>query len=128
MGVDWLLSRALLAAAFFAASGVNAREGEIRANGLSFHYVDEGSGPPVLLVHGSIADYREWSRQIAPLSQHYRVIVYSRRYHWPRRGKTPMRRSTARPTTSRRSSVRWGLLQCTSSAIPTEGPPHSSLL
>ena len=67
----------------FAASGVNAREGEIRANGLSFHYVDEGSGPPVLLVHGSIADYREWSRQIAPLSQHYRVIVYSRRYHWP---------------------------------------------
>ena len=83
MGVDWLLSRALLAAAFFAASGVNAREGEIRANGLSFHYVDEGSGPPVLLVHGSIADYREWSRQIAPLSQHYRVIVYSRRYHWP---------------------------------------------
>jgi pimeloyl-ACP methyl ester carboxylesterase len=83
MRVNCFLTRVLLAAAFLAASGVNAREGEIRANGLSFHYVDEGSGPPLVLVHGSIADYREWSKQMEPLSRRFRVIVYSRRYHWP---------------------------------------------
>lgn len=58
------------------------------ANGLSFAYVEEGSGPPVVLVHGSMHDYREWSKQIKPLAGHYRVIAYSRRYHWPNAAPT----------------------------------------
>src|SRR4030095_6567289 len=56
---------------------------KILANGLSFAYVEQGSGTPVVLVHGSVQDYREWSKQIAPFARHYRVIAYSRRYHWP---------------------------------------------
>jgi non-heme chloroperoxidase len=55
----------------------------IAAEGMSFAYVDLGSGPPVVLVHGSISDYREWSTQIEALAKHHRVIAYSRRYHWP---------------------------------------------
>src|SRR5262245_61249813 len=55
----------------------------VNANGLSFAYVEAGKGPPVVLVHGSVFDYREWSKQIKPLARHYRVIAYSRRYHWP---------------------------------------------
>jgi pimeloyl-ACP methyl ester carboxylesterase len=55
----------------------------VDANGMSFAYVKAGSGPPVVLIHGSVFDYREWSKQIKPLARHYRVIAYSRRYHWP---------------------------------------------
>jgi len=83
MSMGRFLRRALLAVIFLAPCVMQAREGEIRVNGLSFHYLDEGSGPPLVLVHGSIADYREWSKQMEPLSQYYRVIAYSRRYHWP---------------------------------------------
>lgn len=69
---------ALLAA--FSSAG---KTDKVSVNGLSFAYVEEGSGPPVVLVHGSVSDYREWSKQMAPLAQYYRVIAYSRRYHWP---------------------------------------------
>jgi pimeloyl-ACP methyl ester carboxylesterase len=69
--------------ALFAAPSSAGKAGKISANGLSFAYVDEGSGAPVVLVHGSVSDYREWSNQMAPLARRYRVIAYSRRYHWP---------------------------------------------
>ena len=55
----------------------------ITVEGMSFGYVDLGSGPPVILIHGSISDYREWSKQLEALAKHHRVIAYSRRYHWP---------------------------------------------
>jgi hypothetical protein len=55
----------------------------IRVGGMSFAYVDLGSGPTVVLIHGSISDYREWSKQMEALAKHHRVIAYSRRYHWP---------------------------------------------
>ena len=78
-----LKCRLLLVAIILGASGVRAGEGEVHANGMLFHYVDEGTGPAVVLVHGSIGDYREWSQQVGPISERYRVIAYSRRHHWP---------------------------------------------
>lgn len=42
-----------------------------------------GSGPVVVLVHGSASDSRSWDAQVGSLSKHFRVITYSRRYHWP---------------------------------------------
>lgn len=65
------------------ATPAQANYGTVWANGLSFSYIEEGSGAPVVLVHGSVSDYREWSAQMSPLAERYRVIAYSRRYHWP---------------------------------------------
>lgn len=52
-------------------------------NGTDFHYLEQGAGVPIILVHGSLGDYRSWRQQIGSLSEHYRVIAYSRRYHYP---------------------------------------------
>jgi pimeloyl-ACP methyl ester carboxylesterase len=67
----------------FAAPSWSAKTGKVSANGLSFAYVEEGFGDTVILVHGSVSDYREWAGQMAALARRYRVIAYSRRYHWP---------------------------------------------
>jgi pimeloyl-ACP methyl ester carboxylesterase len=42
-----------------------------------------GSGPDVVLVHGSLADYRQWNAIAERLEPNYRVIAVSRRHHWP---------------------------------------------
>ena len=66
----------------------DAKTEKININGLSFSFVEEGSGPPLILIHGSVSDYREWSAQITPFAQKYRVIAISRRYHWPNEAPT----------------------------------------
>lgn len=52
-------------------------------NGYSIEYNETGSGEPVVLVHGSASDYRTWQFQRQAFGGDYRVIDYSRRYHWP---------------------------------------------
>jgi pimeloyl-ACP methyl ester carboxylesterase len=42
-----------------------------------------GSGPDVVLVHGSLGDYRQWQSIAEVLRTRYRVIAVSRRFHWP---------------------------------------------
>ena len=42
-----------------------------------------GSGPSVVLVHGSASDYRTWDQQTAAFAANFHVVTYSRRYHWP---------------------------------------------
>lgn len=69
--------------ALLATSSLAGTPRKIPVDGLSLTYVEEGSGPLLVLVHGSISDYREWSNQMVPFARHYRVIAYSRRYHWP---------------------------------------------
>lgn len=55
----------------------------LTVNGAELTYVEQGEGNPVVLVHGSLGDYRSWGPQIEAFSQLYRVIAYSRRRHWP---------------------------------------------
>ncbi|PEN13014.1 alpha/beta hydrolase [Longibacter salinarum] len=55
----------------------------VRANGAEVEYVESGRGEPLILVHGSGSDRRTWKRQQEAFSRHFRVISYSRRYHWP---------------------------------------------
>lgn len=55
----------------------------VQANNYSFHYIEEGAGEPLIFVHGSINDYRTWKNQIGPFAEHFKVIAYSRRYHYP---------------------------------------------
>ena len=52
-------------------------------NDVELHYLDEGSGPPLILIHGGLGDYREWGAQMARFSTRNRVIAYSRRYNYP---------------------------------------------
>jgi len=40
-------------------------------------------GAPVVFVHGTLRDLREWSGQDNGFAQTHRVLVYSRRYHPP---------------------------------------------
>jgi non-heme chloroperoxidase len=55
----------------------------VDVNGTQLHYIEEGRGDPLVLVHGGVNDWRSWRLQIGPFSQAYRVIAYSRRYHYP---------------------------------------------
>ncbi len=56
----------------------------VHANGVDLHYIQQGSGDPVLFVHGGGAtDLRTWGPQIDPFAEHYRVVAYSLRYHYP---------------------------------------------
>jgi pimeloyl-ACP methyl ester carboxylesterase len=43
--------------------------------GLKIHYLDAGSGPAVILLHGLGGDVSNWAQTIGPLSKKYRVIV-----------------------------------------------------
>lgn len=42
-----------------------------------------GTGPTVVLVHGSASDARTWIHQLDALAEHFTVLTYGRRYHWP---------------------------------------------
>jgi len=53
--------------------------------GVRLHYVEEGSGPPLILIHGSLSDYTYWTGQMAPFAERHHVIAYSRRYDYPNR-------------------------------------------
>jgi non-heme chloroperoxidase len=65
----------------------SAAEPQIRAasigHGITLHYVEEGTGTPVIFVHGSLSDGGYWADQIGPFGKHYRAIAYSRRYNYP---------------------------------------------
>ena len=55
----------------------------IRVNGVELHYLDQGTGVPVIFVHGGLEDYRAWLPQMGAFSERYRTIAYSRRYNYP---------------------------------------------
>lgn len=55
----------------------------IQINNYTFHYTEEGSGSPVIFVHGSISDYRGWGEQLSVFAKQFHVFAYSRRYHYP---------------------------------------------
>lgn len=56
---------------------------KVRVRGLELHYIEQGKGEPLILLHGGQGDYRSWGPHMAVFSRHYRVISYSRRYHYP---------------------------------------------
>jgi pimeloyl-ACP methyl ester carboxylesterase len=48
---------------------------DVTVFGMKIHYVEAGSGPVVVLLHGLGGNSTNWAFNIAPLSQNYRVIV-----------------------------------------------------
>ncbi len=77
------LVSALLLIATTPAFSHGARPIAVRVNGIELHYIEQGQGEPVILLHGGIGDYSSWGPQVGPFSEHYRVISYSRRYSYP---------------------------------------------
>src|SRR5205814_4471317 len=60
---------------------VSALLRNVCVNGVQLHYMESGSGIPVVLIHGGLGDYREWNSQIGRISNHYRVIAYRSEEH-----------------------------------------------
>lgn len=60
---------------------------QMRVNGVSLTYQEEGQGAPVVFVHGSNTDYRVWEPQRAAVAKSYRFIALTQRYFgtdpWP---------------------------------------------
>jgi len=52
-------------------------------NGVEVHYIEKGTGEPLILLHGGLFDYRSWEPQFEEFAKKYRVISYSRRYSYP---------------------------------------------
>jgi pimeloyl-ACP methyl ester carboxylesterase len=51
----------------------------VEVAGLPVHYWQQGSGQPVILVHGASGNLRDWTFDIAPLlARRYRVIAFDR--------------------------------------------------
>lgn len=78
----FLFSGVLLAAAWYSLSGP---EGEyFDSAGVRIHYIDEGQGVPVVLVHGfAVPAHLQWRKPglIAALAKDYRVIALDNRGH-----------------------------------------------
>ena len=56
-------------------------------NGYPLTYRDEGHGTPIVLIHGSVTDYRTFGPQFAALTTSYRVIAPSLRHFYPEQWK-----------------------------------------
>jgi pimeloyl-ACP methyl ester carboxylesterase len=59
----------------------------IYGGNVELHYIEKGSGAPVVFVHGGLQDYRQWLPQLDRFAEHYRVVIYSRRYNDPNRNR-----------------------------------------
>ncbi len=54
------------------------------SGGIELHYVERGTGVPVVFVHGSLSDGGYWNDQLGPfVASGYRAIAYSRRFNPP---------------------------------------------
>ena len=58
-----------------------ARAGQAPVNGISVYYAVYGSGPPVILLHGGLANADYWGNQIKALMPRRTVIVMDSRGH-----------------------------------------------
>jgi pimeloyl-ACP methyl ester carboxylesterase len=58
-----------------------AHSGYAPVNGIKIWYAEFGSGEPVILLHGGLANANYWANQVPVLAQSYRVIVMDNRGH-----------------------------------------------
>lgn len=57
----------------------------VEFDGYATAYAETGTGEPVVLVHGSLCDWRYWKPQLTGLGKRYRVLAPSLRRYWPER-------------------------------------------
>ena len=73
---------------FQRAASVPALKEATLPSGVTLHYVEQGSGAPVIFVHGSLSDYSYWQGEVGPFAEKYHAIAYSRRYDYPNNNPT----------------------------------------
>jgi len=62
------------------------RSGHVTLNGTSIFHAQFGAGPPVLLLHGGLANSSYWGHLVRALAQNFTVIVMDTRGH----GRSPV--------------------------------------
>jgi pimeloyl-ACP methyl ester carboxylesterase len=64
---------------------------QVRVNDVDLSYIEQGTGTPVVFVHGAFSDLRYWEPQRQAMATHYRFIANTARYHgtapWPDAGQ-----------------------------------------
>ena len=64
---------------------------EVEVNGVRLQYIEQGSGEPIVFVHGAPHDLRAWEPVRDAIAKKYRFIAYTQRYFgtkpWPDEGK-----------------------------------------
>jgi pimeloyl-ACP methyl ester carboxylesterase len=64
---------------------------EVEVNGVRLQYIEQGSGEPIVFVHGAPHDLRAWEPVREEIAKRYRFIAYTQRYFgtepWPDEGK-----------------------------------------
>lgn len=55
--------------------------GTAEVNGIKLFYATVGDGPPVVLLHGGLANSDYWGNQVQALAPHHRVILVDSRGH-----------------------------------------------
>lgn len=58
-----------------AAPGAGPAAKDVEVHGFKLHYLEAGSGPPVILLHGLGGDGSRWAPNIAPLAQRFHVFA-----------------------------------------------------
>jgi len=51
------------------------KHGTVTANGIRFHYITEGTGPLLLLLHGFPENHYSWRYQMGPLGKRFCVVA-----------------------------------------------------
>ena len=84
---------AVLAAAGSVVLTQGAKPPETRklpVSGTTLSYIEQGSGTPIVFVHGAVGDLRVWEPQRSAFSKQHRFVAYTYRYHgtdpWPDQG------------------------------------------
>ncbi|MBR0673461.1 alpha/beta fold hydrolase [Neoroseomonas soli] len=55
----------------------------LTVDGYPIAYAEQGSGPPVVMIHGTLGDQRSWAAQMVPFGERFRAIALSMRHCWP---------------------------------------------
>lgn len=55
----------------------------MNVNDYPIAYTEHGEGEPLILIHGSLSDYRTWSKTLDEFSEYNRTIAVSLRHYYP---------------------------------------------
>ena len=53
----------------------------VKVNDITLYYEQYGQGQTLVFIHGLGSSARDWEFQVAPLAEHYQVIIFDLRGH-----------------------------------------------